>query len=345
MIRKKRIWQHLLGFSAVAITIIVATALVVLNIKVGSAQQGPTLQITSPPDGTVVAPGDTVLVVVTPAPDTTFAQVIIIGQGPIGFSEVKTSPPFEFSLTIPVDIRLGTYRLTASGATGPGTGVESSPITLIVEKPDPVLQLRAEPPRIFFRFAGRQRRLRVIGTFSDGITDVTESSQTTYTSNDVNVATVSETGVVTAVGTVPPGATEITTEIIVSHADLLVAVPVIFRLRDNVTIDIKPGSFPNTINLGSTGNVPVAIFSTPAFDARTVDPLSITLDSAAVKLKGNGTAQASSEDVNGDGLLDLVVHVETEALELTETSERAILEGMTFDAFSIRGSDFVQIVP
>ena len=37
-----------------------------------------------------------------------------------------------------------------------------------------------------------------------------------------------------------------------------------------VNIDIKPGSETNTINLGSKGNVPVAILSTTVFDATTV---------------------------------------------------------------------------
>ncbi|MFQ5961600.1 MAG: Ig-like domain-containing protein [Candidatus Methylomirabilales bacterium] len=163
------------------------------------------------------------------SPRWNFAQVIIIGEGPIGFSEVKTAQPFDFSLTIPANIRLGTYQLTASGATGPGTGVDSSPITLRVEKPGPVLQLSVQPTQIHFESEGEQMPLRVIGTFSDGTTDITESSRTTYTSNDVDVAKVSETGVVTAVGPLPPGTTEVTTEIVVSHGDQSVVVPVIFR--------------------------------------------------------------------------------------------------------------------
>jgi hypothetical protein len=112
-----------------------------------------------------------------------------------------------------------------------------------------------------------------------------------------------------------------------------------------VAIDIKPGSFPNSINLGSGGSVPVAIFSTADFDARTVDPLTVTLAGAQVKLKGKGTPQASFEDVNGDGLLDLVVHVSTEALQLSESDTEAVLEGMTFGGMRIRGMDSVRIVP
>ncbi|MBI4528708.1 MAG: hypothetical protein HY695_33340 [Deltaproteobacteria bacterium] len=112
-----------------------------------------------------------------------------------------------------------------------------------------------------------------------------------------------------------------------------------------VGIDIKPGSFPNSINLGSGGNVPVAILSTSTFNAATVDPSSVTLASAPVQLKGKGSPMASLEDVNDDGLLDLVVHVSTSALQLTETDTEAVLEGMTFSGRAIWGSDMVRVVP
>jgi len=112
-----------------------------------------------------------------------------------------------------------------------------------------------------------------------------------------------------------------------------------------VTIDIKPGSFPNSVNLGSGGTVPVAVFSTVSFDATTVDPVSVTLASAPVKLKGKGTSMASFEDVNGDGRLDLVVHVETTALQLSETDTITVLEGQTFAGQAIRGTDSVRVVP
>ncbi len=111
-----------------------------------------------------------------------------------------------------------------------------------------------------------------------------------------------------------------------------------------VEIDIKPGSYPNSINLGSHGVVPVAIFSTATFDARQVDPMTVTLADAGVRVKGKGTPQASFEDVNGDGLLDLVMHVETEGLNLTAADTRAVLRGNTFDGTRIRGTDTVRVV-
>ena len=113
----------------------------------------------------------------------------------------------------------------------------------------------------------------------------------------------------------------------------------------SVTIDIKPGSFPNTINLGSHGVTPVAILSRVDCDATRVDPLSVTLTGARVALKGKGNPMASFNDVNGDGLPDLLLHVETEAFELTETDTEAVLEGRTFLGTRIRGADTVRIVP
>ena len=102
---------------------------------------------------------------------------------------------------------------------------------------------------------------------------------------------------------------------------------------------------PLTIKLGSQGAVPVAILSTDTFDATTVNPTSISLAGASVNLKGNGTYMASAQDVNGDGRLDLVVHVATEALELSETDTEAVLEGETFAGQAIIAKYLVRIVP
>jgi hypothetical protein len=112
-----------------------------------------------------------------------------------------------------------------------------------------------------------------------------------------------------------------------------------------VEIDIKPGDYPNTINVGSLGVVPVAILSSGAFDASTVDPATVTLANAGVALRGRGTLMASLEDVNGDGLPDLIVHIATDALELTSGDVEAVLTGRTFTGRHIRGVDTVRVVP
>ena len=117
-----------------------------------------------------------------------------------------------------------------------------------------------------------------------------------------------------------------------------VLVPVIW-----MDIDIKPGELPNSINLKPKGTVPVAILGASDFDLMTVDPETLTLAGAPVKMKKNGTLQASFEDTNGDGFLDLVIHVSTKELDLSEGDTEAILEGQTFDGQDMEGSDSVEV--
>lgn len=116
------------------------------------------------------------------------------------------------------------------------------------------------------------------------------------------------------------------------------------RAALEVGIDIKPGSYPNSINLTSNGSVPVAILSSSTFDATSVDPTTVTLAESGARLRGNGTPMASAEDVNGDGRADLVVHVATRDLQLTQTDTEAVLTGRTFSGIAVRGTDTIRIV-
>lgn len=111
-----------------------------------------------------------------------------------------------------------------------------------------------------------------------------------------------------------------------------------------VEIDIKPGSASNSVNLGSNGVVSVAILGSDVFNATRVDPLSVSLASAPVRLKGKGTPMATVDDVNNDGRDDLLVHVETDALELESDATGAVLKGMTYDGLAIMGTDAVTVV-
>jgi hypothetical protein len=116
-----------------------------------------------------------------------------------------------------------------------------------------------------------------------------------------------------------------------------------------VAIDIKPGSDPNAINLGSAGTIPVAILSTPDFNApNEVDPATLRLAGAAVNVIGrSGKAQCSAQDVSNppDGLLDLVCHFETFQAIIETGDTVAVLEGQTFAGRPIRGEDAIKIVP
>ena len=122
----------------------------------------------------------------------------------------------------------------------------------------------------------------------------------------------------------------------------------------DVTVDIKPENADNTINLGSMGVIPVGILSTADFDATQVDPWTVELAGAGVAVRGKGSKLLSStKDLNGDGLLDLEVKVETENLDPGQFQDGiAVLTGKMYDATEstnggqeIRGQDTITIIP
>ncbi len=120
-----------------------------------------------------------------------------------------------------------------------------------------------------------------------------------------------------------------------------------------VNIDIKPDSLTNSINLGSNGVIPVAFLTDSDFDASTIDPATITLrgqdfSDGIVKLRGKKDApkpMANLEDVDGDGDLDLMVHLETENLSGLGLNAVCELGALTYDGYVVSGSDTIHVVP
>jgi hypothetical protein len=114
-----------------------------------------------------------------------------------------------------------------------------------------------------------------------------------------------------------------------------------------VEIDIKPGAYPNNVNLGSHGVVPVAILSSLEFDATEVDPATVVLAGSSVAIRGNGNRLLANEaDVNEDGILDLEVMVEVENLDPEQFQDGyAYLTAETYGGVAIIGWDEITIVP
>jgi sugar lactone lactonase YvrE len=113
-----------------------------------------------------------------------------------------------------------------------------------------------------------------------------------------------------------------------------------------VAIDIKPGSYPNAINLGSAGVVPVAILGGADFDTSQIVPSSVSLAGARVKRIGNGERYSCAPElVDGDPYPDLVCHVITAQLLIEPGDTSAVLEAETVSGERIRGEDSVRIVP
>ena len=104
-----------------------------------------------------------------------------------------------------------------------------------------------------------------------------------------------------------------------------------------VNIDIKPGGNTNSINLKSKGVVPVALLTTPEFDATTIDPVTI-------EFAGAEPVKWSFKDVDGDGDIDTLFHFKTQELDLDSKSTEATVTGQTYNPSNITGIDSVNIV-
>lgn len=108
-----------------------------------------------------------------------------------------------------------------------------------------------------------------------------------------------------------------------------------------ILIDIKPATLPNSINPRSKGKIPVAILTTPSFDATAVDPTTILFGATGVE---TGPVHFAMEDVDGDGDIDMVLHFVTQDTGITCGDTSASLTGMIFSGLRVKGSDTIETV-
>ena len=110
-----------------------------------------------------------------------------------------------------------------------------------------------------------------------------------------------------------------------------------------VQIMIKPPAVPPVpINPGAHGRIPVAVLSTPTFDATT----QVDRTSLAFGHTGNEASlafcNASGEDVNGDGTLDLVCQFNAPQTGIVAGNTVAFLKGKTVSGRRIEGSEAIK---
>jgi len=126
--------------------------------------------------------------------------------------------------------------------------------------------------------------------------------------------------------------------------------------RVAVAIDIKPGSFPNSVNLSSGGVTPVAVLGTATLDVNDIDVGTLSLGTAGVKTVGKTNRyMCSVSDVSGDfsgglegapdGFADLVCQFETMNIVPEEGDTTARVMGNFAGGVGFEGVDSVNIVP
>jgi hypothetical protein len=118
----------------------------------------------------------------------------------------------------------------------------------------------------------------------------------------------------------------------------------------SVTIDIKPGGYPNKINLSANGLLTVAVLTTQDFEATKFAPEMAHLSDASIAMgcMGAPAIRWKLDDVNGDGRLDFVFFFRIQDLDLTPSSTAATL--MAHGAYGsttmhITGTDSVLVKP
>lgn len=126
--------------------------------------------------------------------------------------------------------------------------------------------------------------------------------------------------------------------------------------RAAVAVDIKPGSFPNSVNLSSGGVTPVAILGSSTLDVNDIDVGTLSLGTAGVKTVGKTDRyMCSISDVSGDfsgglegapdGFGDLVCQFETMNIVAEEGDTTARVMGNFIGGGGFEGVDSVNIVP
>jgi len=135
-----------------------------------------------------------------------------------------------------------------------------------------------------------------------------------------------------------------------------------------VAINIKPGSFPNSINPNNNGVIPIAILTTSKgeygtpfdFDASSIDPASVRFGPYDEVWAGTGGASIAHkhghledsielDETTMDGDLDLVLHFRTQETGIEAGDVEACAKGAFTGAggavYHFFGCDLIRIVP
>jgi hypothetical protein len=117
------------------------------------------------------------------------------------------------------------------------------------------------------------------------------------------------------------------------------------KIAVEVGLDIKPGNAQNTLNPDNEGTLAAAILGSPTFDVAFVNPGTVRLAGAPIRVIGKKKLDYQFKDVNGDGRTDMLFQVNTAKMELPHDMTQAELVGELLDGTPIHGVDALRIVP
>ena len=118
-------------------------------------------------------------------------------------------------------------------------------------------------------------------------------------------------------------------------------------------IDIKPGSYPNSLNINGHGVIPVAILGSADFDVTNINIETLSFAGLELRVKGNGSPQCSIQDVSGDftnpegapdGYPDLVCQFVDNPDNWIPGDGAATLTGELNDGAPFEGTDDIRVV-
>ena len=114
----------------------------------------------------------------------------------------------------------------------------------------------------------------------------------------------------------------------------------VYAFPESVTIDIKPGNDKNCFKQNGKGSISVAVLGDATFDPTSIDISTLDFSGLSVAVKGNGQVQCDIDDVDSDGLWDLVCKF-ADSDNCNGGPTEATLTGKLMDGPAIEGTDAI----